>query len=155
MLITLQIFKRKNINYLFIYFRFQDSMDHFSSSLDAMANLLNESKHSFSILRKSSLLCYEKNRSEKLKLEKLLLRKGIFPYSFATSEERLIKTKEIPSIKEFEDTLNQKQISKKEHNRAKKMFRELKCKNMLDYFKKYCLLDTVLLGKNLIIKIFI
>ena len=130
----------------FSFYKFQDSMYHFPFSIAKMTTDLVNSNHDFNIVGQSP--CFDETNclDEKEKLKKLFLKKGVFPYSYATSLKALKKTKCIPDRKFFDDTFTGEPISDEDYNHAKEVFEKLKCKNMLEYCEIYCSLDVLLLA---------
>ena len=75
--------------------------------------------------------------------------KGIFPYSYATSQEVLEAPREqLPSREEaFFDTLaNKIVISREEHQKASRIWDECGCHNLKDYMMIYLKMDVYLLA---------
>jgi hypothetical protein len=133
-------FKTLTINsYVFL-----DSMAFLPTSLATLAeNLAADKSHPFNILDQMKLY----NSSNKSKLKPLLLRKGLYPYEFATGLDVLRNTKSIPGIDKFNSLLTGSKITTKEHNHAKKVFQEFKCESMLSYTELYCKNDVALLAE--------
>ena len=59
----------------------------------------------------------------------LLLRKGVYPYEYMDSFERLKETK-LPEYKHFHSELDQTNISKSDYEHAQKVWITFNCKNM-------------------------
>ena len=68
----------------------------------------------------------------------ILHSKGLFPYNLATSMESLVEMKEMPPI--WED------VEFEEYEKAKSIWREYGCRNLLDYMLLYMKLDVFLLA---------
>ena len=70
-------------------------------------------------------------------------RKGVYPYDFMSSTEKLNET-ELPPKEEFYSKLNDSDISHEDYEHAQKAWKELKMKAVGDYHdhypKKYLLL---------------
>lgn len=114
-------------------FIFLDSNAFLNASLsDLMKDLLKTESHPFKIMDQMNLY------PEGSEVKELLLRKGIFPYDFCTSLEKLKETKEIPPIKEFYSNLTKSTVSEEEHELAKQVYDKLKCSSLLSYCEKYC-----------------
>lgn len=90
-----------------------------------------------------------KNVSKNFPIEDLpfLLRKGVFPYEWFTSLEKL-KVTELPDFEEFFSLLTGSNISRKDYAFAKRLFAYFKNKNndfnMCEYLKIYNNLDVCL-----------
>lgn len=122
-------------------FVFLDSLSFLNASLnELMCDLVKNKNHKFKILRQQKLY---RTISEK----KLLLRKGVFPYEFVTSIEKLKKTCKIPKKDQFFSKLTNSNISDSDYFHAKKVFKKFKCQDMLDYTELYCKLDVGILAE--------
>jgi hypothetical protein len=121
-------------------FLFLDSMHLVPGSLAELVDDLAASDHSFPLLKVSGMYACERQRS-------LLLRKGIFPYEFATSVRKLRETLQIPPIEDFYSQLRGAALSPEDHARARTVFDEFGCTDMLQYSEMYCRLDVVLLAE--------
>ena len=75
----------------------------------------------------------------------LLLRKGVFPYSYITSLERL-NEHELPSKDCFYNDLTMEHIEDSEYIHAKKVWNAFRCFTMKDYQELYMRLDVALLA---------
>ena len=78
----------------------------------------------------------------------LLLKKGIYPYEYMDSWERFDETS-LPDKKAFYSELSLEDITDKDYAHARKVFKELKLKNLKnlgDYHDFYVQSDTLLLG---------
>ena len=81
----------------------------------------------------------------------LLLRKGIYPYSFATSIKRLQETKALPPRKCFENELTGGgEILESDYQHAQQVWKEFQCKDMLDYTRVYVESDVLQLAEGVI-----
>ena len=87
----------------------------------------------------------EKFPSMSLSALKLLLRKGVFPYSYLTSLNKLAET-ELPSQDKFYNELTSEDIKDSEYVHAQNVWREFGCETLKDYHDLYLLLDTTLLA---------
>ena len=119
-------------------FTFLDSAELLPASLSALVNNLSKSDHPFSFLDKFSFCESDHHKS-------LLLRKGVFPYEWATSVSKLKNTTELPPQSAFYSCLNQKGISAEDYEHAQNVYTTFNCRHMLDYCELYCCLDTILL----------
>ena len=122
-------------------FRFVDSAAFLQAKLDDLVSSLAED-HNFAILDQMQL--YNKYQSKR---KKLLIRKGIFPYEFATSLTKLKETTYLPPQSEFYSKLNNTNVSAEDYLHAHHVYEVFKCKNMLDYTELYCLTDCCLLAE--------
>src|SRR5688572_28123836 len=75
----------------------------------------------------------------------LLLRKGVYPYEFAESVERLNAT-ELPPKSAFYSKLNDSDISDEDYAHAKTVWTEFRCKTLREYHELYNLSDVLLLA---------
>lgn len=76
---------------------------------------------------------------------KCLYQKGIFPYSWLNSIEKL-KQKYLPSKECFFNDLSNESISEKDYTFATKVWELFECKTMQDYMEIYLLADVLLLA---------
>ena len=74
------------------------------------------------------------------------LRKGVFPYTFFTSIERLKNTTCIPPKSTFFNDLTKTEITDENYQRAIDCFTRLGCTNMYEYLLHYLKLDVTLLA---------
>ena len=74
----------------------------------------------------------------------LLLRKGVFPYTYISSLETLQEEK-LPSIDHFFNDLTQEHIDESDYVHAKKVWDTFNCSTMKDYQELYMRLDVSLL----------
>ena len=72
----------------------------------------------------------------------LLLRKGVYPYEYMNSWERLNETSLLD--KAFYSSLNMKNITDVDYRHAKRVFKNLNNKNLGDYHDLYVQSDTLL-----------
>ena len=75
----------------------------------------------------------------------LLRQKGVFPYDWFNSAERLNAT-ELPAKNEFYSKLNECDISDEDYEHACNVWRETGCKTFYDYLSLYLKTDVVLLA---------
>ena len=123
-------------------FTFIDSLHLLPASLDTLVNNLNsDATHQYPILDQVPIF------NKKPLLRKELLKKGSYPYEWATSVVKLVQTKKIPKHKYFYSKLKQANITIEEHKRAKNIFKGFKLPNMLAYTQFYCKLDVILLAE--------
>ena len=134
MAINSQKFRTLEINSIL----FLDSCSFLGDSLAKLTNTLKVSKHDFGIL---SQWQPDADRRE------LLTRKGVYPYSFATSKERLAETTSLPGIGHFYNDLEEEECSREDYEHAGKVFEEFGCRNMLEYTLLYLRTDVYLLAE--------
>jgi hypothetical protein len=127
-------------------FEFNDSLAFLQASLAQLTEDLSNSKHDYQILKQTFLVKDKKKQFSPKKLE-LLLKKSFFPYEYCTSYEKMETTTKCPNIKAFYSSLSEKSITREEHNFVKKTWSLFKCRNLLDYARIYCKLDTILLAE--------
>lgn len=127
-------------------FEFADSYSFLQASLDTLATNLKVSKHDFNII-KQTYLAKTNGKFDKEKYE-MVLQKSYFPYEFCTSLSKMVATKKLPRRSQFYSALSEKTITLEEHNFAKKVWKKFECKNLLDYTKLYCKIDTLLLTET-------
>jgi hypothetical protein len=125
------------------HFRFLDSASFLNSSLDSLVNSLVLHKPEFSIM--SQIESFNKKKDQQG--FDLLMRKGVFPYEFCTSIQKLIETKTLPEKEFFFSKLTNNYINDEDYEHAKQVFHHFKCENMKDYMELYNLLDTTLLAE--------
>jgi hypothetical protein len=116
--------------------QFVDSLQILPCSLGELVDNLHKSSHSFPVIDEMT-----ENQAEK----ELLLRKGVFPYEWASSVRQMEAAPGLPPIESFFSTLRQESIAPSEYTHAQKVFSFFRCRNMLDYAELYCQLDTILL----------
>ncbi|CAH0555084.1 unnamed protein product [Brassicogethes aeneus] len=117
-----------------IQFRFIDSFRFMASSLDKLSSYLTE----YPILNRE----FANLSVEKIKL---LERKGVFPYDFIDSEEKL-KYANLPSKKYFYNKLNDCDISAKDYSHALKIWNTFNIKDLGEYSDLYLKTDILLLA---------
>lgn len=117
---------------------FVDSCQFLPDSLANLVDTLKKSHSPFSILDQ-----LVENEEEKT----LLLRKGVYPYSFATSQQRLEETTCLPQREEFWNDLREEECSEVDYKHAERVWKKFRCRNMLDYTKLYVISDVFLLAE--------
>lgn len=124
-------------------FKITDSLDLLHSSLAQVTEDLVLSNHNFPILEKSKLYTTLEQRN-------LLLRKGVFPYSFAKSAAQLSECKVLPPKEAFYSDLAETHISDDDYEHARHVYDLFCCQNMTDYMLLYVKLDVYLLAESVI-----
>ena len=75
----------------------------------------------------------------------LLTRKGVFPYDYVSSMNKLAET-QLPPKEEFYSKLNDENIKDDDYQHANNVFQILKCKTIRDYHDLYLKSDVLLLA---------
>ena len=70
-------------------------------------------------------------------------RKGVLPYEYFDSEERLLE-KELPSKEQFYSTLNDSSISDDDYMHAQNAWSAFNCQSLGDHVKLYMKTDVLL-----------
>jgi hypothetical protein len=115
---------------------FVDSLAFLSDSLANLAKMLTEEE--FTLLDRIARTPEEK---------KLLLRKGIYPYSFATSIERLENATSLPPVSEFASDLTGEPCAPEDYEHARRVWERFGCSSMMDYTLLYMQTDVLLLAQ--------
>ena len=76
---------------------------------------------------------------------KLLKKKGVFPYEYTTGFDKL-EVNEVPSKKDFYSKLNDAGLSDEQYEHAQNVWTEFRCKTMRDYHDLYLKTDVLLLA---------
>ena len=114
--------------------RFIDSYQFMAASLDKLvANL--ESEHFYQMRR----------NIQSPTRQRLLLRKGVYPYDYVDCAKRLKETS-LPSKECFFSELVQESITDEDYEHAKAVWREFNCKTLGDYHDVYLKADVLLLA---------
>ena len=114
-----------------------DSINHLTSSLANLVDVLKKSNRPF--------INTENYAGEDKEGLKLLYRKGVFPYSFLDSLEKL-ETDTLPQAASFFDSLHDVHVSKEDYAHATKVWNHFECANLKDYMELYLSLDITLLA---------
>ena len=77
--------------------------------------------------------------------EELLTRKGVYPYDYVSSIERLSET-QLPPKSEFYSKLNDEDITDADYKRALNVWNTFNCKTIRDYHDLYLKSDVLLLA---------
>ena len=117
--------------------RFIDSFKFMSSGLDSLVKNLTDNG------KDSTKTTHTKNRfQDKISL---CLRKGVYPYDYVDSPERLQET-QLPPKSAFYSKLTKQDILKVDYIHAQKIWKEFGMKTMKDYHDLYLELDVLLLA---------
>ncbi|MEM8728266.1 MAG: hypothetical protein AAGE99_06205, partial [Chlamydiota bacterium] len=90
-------------------------------------------------------LLYELELCKTLEERNLLLMKGVFPYDFCDSVQKMKNTQHLPDREAFYNTLTMSAVSDEDYEHAQRVFTTFNCRHMEDYLKLYNRLDTALL----------
>ena len=122
----------KYISYTLGNLRFVDSVNFLLSSLDKLV----KGSDKFPIMQR---------RFPEENWQRLLLKKGIYPYEYMDSFERFHET-QLPEKEKFYSSLSGKGITDEEYEHAKQVWAALGCRNLGDYHDLYVETDTLLLA---------
>lgn len=132
-----QKFKCLNIN----RFKMLDSASFLPDSLERLVNTLVTSQHDFPLLSK----IWPKKADRDL-----LLRKGVYPYCFATSIKRLRQQKRVPPRADFFNDIGDVHVSEADYAHARSVWSHFGMTDMLDYTRLYVRTDTLLLAEAVV-----
>ena len=116
-------------------------------------NILKKSDYQFPILLSSKLFTsknypsQQSTTSDHTTLIKLITNKGCFPYEKYSTISQMKYDKKFPNKSSFFSKLNQSHITWRSYERGKRLYTHWNCQNMLEYCKKYCILDVILLAE--------
>ncbi|MCG8672517.1 MAG: DNA polymerase, partial [Pseudomonadales bacterium] len=130
---------------------FLDSLAFLQDSLEKVTDTLVASNHNFPLLKqkKWANIVSDKGSLSEEECHKLLLRKGVYPYMFATSIARLEQAKQLPDREYFFHEIGEEPVSEEDYAHAQRVWNGFNCANMIDYTKVYNLLDVFLLGEGM------
>ena len=115
--------------------RFIDSFQFMSSSLEKLvSNMYNESKDKFKLMAREFELDF-----------KYLLRKGVYPYDYVDSVDKLKETA-LPPKEAFYSQLNEEHITDEDYNYASFIWNHFSCKTLGDYHDLYLKVDVIQLA---------
>ena len=117
--------------------RFIDSFKFMSCGLDSLVKNLTGNGTDDSRILHTKTRFQEKTP--------LCLRKGVYPYDYMDSPERLLET-QLPPKSAFYSKLNNKDITDEDYNHAQKIWKEFEMTTMKDYHDLYLELDVLLLA---------
>ena len=118
--------------------KFIDSSSFLPESLESLVKNLKEKDPDLFIQTK-------KLAGDSITKFNFLTEKGIFPYEYLNTEERL-KERQLPEKEHFYSSLKESRISDEDYVRATNVWKEFGCKTLGDYMKLYCTSDTHLLA---------
>lgn len=121
---------------------FIDSFQFMSSSLDTLVkNLLDYGATKFKILAQE----YPETANSDKVPNRLLLRKGVYPYDYISHESKLQEAC-LPARKDFFSILTQEECSEHDYSHAQKVWNDFKCKTIADYHDVYLKTDVLQLA---------
>jgi len=123
-----------------IQFEFKDSYKFLLKSIDKAAKVLY-SKEGINGFK--NLTNYFENQPDSLK--ELLVKKGVFPYSYLDSFDKL-SYKTFPNYEDFYDNLKETNIDINDYERGKKLWEYFNCKTFKDYMELYLTCDVLILA---------
>ncbi|XP_031784018.1 uncharacterized protein LOC116417066 [Nasonia vitripennis] len=128
----------KHIDGSDINFKFIDSFRFMASSLDKLSSYLED----------VNILKQEFNKDNQLTEEKyqLLRRKGVFPYDYVNSLEKL-NVSELPPKDAFYNKLNNCHISDEDYKHAQNIWNKFNISNLGQYLDLYLKTDVLLLAE--------
>lgn len=126
-------------------FEFVDTLAFLQAPLSELCSDLKDTGHQYEIL-KQTFLVRTNGKFDKKKYD-MVLEKSFFPYEYCQSLEQMESVTELPERKHFKSSLTEKNISAADHKFAKKVWEKFQCKNLIDYTKVYCKIDTILLAE--------
>ena len=123
------------------HFKFIDSAQHLQMSLEKLVDNLKKSGNEK--FKKVKLYINKFHGGDVGKLN-LLLRKGVYPYSYMDSFDKFEEA--LPDISAFYDDLNVKECSKDDYAHVKAVFHEFGLKSLGDLCNLYVTSDVLLLA---------
>ena len=117
--------------------KFIDSLNFLNSSLSSLVENMGKTIDVFPHLKK--ILRPNQEQGE------LLIRKGVYPYSYMTSFDKF-NEEQLPDKKWFYNDLNETDISDEDYAHAQNVWTKLKIKNMGQYHDMYLRTDVLLLA---------
>jgi hypothetical protein len=127
-----------------IKFTFIDSLRFLPSSLDNLTKNLLKKEGGLDNFRYTKMFFEEKYPNIADSQLDYIIQKGVFPYEFLDSFEKLNETK-LPSIDSFYSSIKDSKINEDDYQRAQKVWSILKCKNLKEYLEAYLSIDVFLL----------
>jgi hypothetical protein len=119
-----------------------DSMMFLVGSLDSLSKSLPKD-HNYNLLKQSTLY----KRLPHHDFFNVLFEKWKYPYEFAQTLDDIVKTKHLPPIEKFHNTLTGETIPLEDYVNTQKIYDVLKCQNLKEYMEFYCMLDVYLLAE--------
>lgn len=123
--------------------RFLDTFSFMATSIESLAGNLR--KGCKTIDEKRRAFKNVSNQFENDEEFELMISKGVYPYDFIDSYEKLNRT-HLPKRKEFNSVLYNSKCSKADYIRACNVWKKFNCKTFLDYHNLYLTADVLLLA---------
>lgn len=120
--------------------KFLDSLSLLDASLNELVGDLVKQGHTFPIIKNSGI--YQTKNQRNL----LINSKGIYPYEHIASYNILSET-QLPPRESFFSVLKGESVSEQDYQMALKTFKAFKCRDLKDYTRLYCHLDTLQLAE--------
>lgn len=111
-----------------------DSLSFLNDSLDKLTATLVKSDHDFPIMKK---WLPDKEKRD------LMMRKGVYPYEYVTSMDKVVNTRSLPPKEAFYSRLSGSHITDGDYAHAKRVWDVFGCRNLADYTRLYCQADTI------------
>jgi hypothetical protein len=119
---------------------FKDSLQFLNNSLELLVEcLLKAGKHNFKQLCNSFTSITDEDGID------LLLRKGVYPYDYMSSRERL-DDDHLPPREAFYSRLLKRECSEDDYAHAQRVWQKFECKTLRDYHDLYLKTDVLLLA---------
>jgi hypothetical protein len=124
-----------------IQFEFKDSLKFLLKSIDSVSKVLYKKNGtaSFPLLR-------DHFNDVSPDILELLVQKGVFPYSYIDSFEKLNETT-FPPLEAFYDDLKDQALERKDYERGLKVWETFRCKSVREYMELYLTCDVLLLAE--------
>jgi len=126
-------------------FEFLDSLSFLQAPLAQLSHDLKEADHDYKIL-KQTYLVQTNGEFDQSKYD-MVLEKSFFPYELCQNVTQMNSITKFPKREDFYSCLSEETISESDHKFAKSVWKKFNCKNLLDYTKVYCKIDTILLAE--------
>lgn len=123
--------------------QFLDSLSFFNESLDSIAKTMNLETE-FNVTRKY----FREKYNDEFKV-RLLLRKGVYCYSYFSSMEKYLETS-LPTIDCFYNDLRREPCNQRDYHHAQLVWKELQIRDLREYTLIYCTTDVLILSDALI-----
>ena len=128
-------------------FQFADSLSFQMDKLETLSEKLIKEKNAIGeeleILKTIPQLCWSNGKFDREKYE-VCLGKQHFPYNMVTTLEDADNIRTFPTREEWEEK-NGESIDLDAYNRAARAYHLWGCKSLLEFYEKYCHLDSALL----------
>lgn len=118
--------------------KFLDSLAFLPDKLESLVEVLLKSNNPMTMMD---------NLVDTAEEKKLLLRKGVYPYTLATSIDALQRMKKLPPQTLFYNELTSGNCSDEDYAHAKAVWDTFQCTSMLDYTVLYCRSDVYQLAE--------